>query len=88
MSTHNLTWTTDGSDLYRIDADGGRRAWSPTDPDAVVQIGADVLPALRNVIVRARPVEAPMSDADIDERSGRRPRRGVPAAFQSSEEPP
>jgi hypothetical protein len=51
MSTHNLTWSTDGSVLYWIDADGGLRAWSSADPDTVVQLGADVLPTLRNVIV-------------------------------------
>jgi hypothetical protein len=51
MSTHNLTWSTDGSVLYWIDADGDLRAWSPADPDTVVQLGADVLPTLRNVIV-------------------------------------
>jgi hypothetical protein len=51
MSTHNLTWTADGSVLYWIDADGSLRAWSPGDPDTVVQLGADVLPTLRNVIV-------------------------------------
>ena len=51
MSTHNLTWSADGSVLYWIDFDGGLRAWSPTDPDTVVQLGADRLPTLRNVIV-------------------------------------
>lgn len=51
MSTHNLTWSSDGSVLYWIDADGGLRAWSPADPDTVVQLGADALPTLRNVIV-------------------------------------
>jgi hypothetical protein len=51
MSTHNLTWSTAGSVLYWIDADGGFRAWSPADPDRVMQLGADVLPTLRNVII-------------------------------------
>ena len=51
MSTHNLTWSADGSVLYWIDFDGGLRAWSPGDPDTVVQLGADRLPTLRNVIV-------------------------------------
>jgi hypothetical protein len=51
MSTHNLTWRTDGSVLYWIDVDGGLRAWSPTDPATVMPLGAGVLPTLRNVIV-------------------------------------
>jgi hypothetical protein len=51
MSTHNLTWSSDGSVLYWIDADGGLRAWSPADPDTVVQLGADLLPTLRNVVI-------------------------------------
>jgi hypothetical protein len=50
-STHNLTWSTDGSVLYWIDVDGDLRAWSPTDPDVVMQPGAGVLPVLRSVVL-------------------------------------
>ena len=51
LSTRDLVWSTDGSYLYWVDGQGGLRAWSATDPDTVEQVGADVLPVLRNVAV-------------------------------------
>ncbi len=50
-STRDLVWSTDGAYLYWVDGQGGLRAWSAGDPDTVKQVGADVLPVLRNVAV-------------------------------------